>query len=156
MNITKIFEKHKIYKIEGADFSNKEEFVRLPFANGNYNSTLAIFFKDENENLLNENLKQFLGNILKAVNIDIEEVLLVNVATFVNVSKVCHTLEIAKAILFGVSKDEVAMQVQIQNYQVLELNKIKYLFAESLEEIESNKVKKIELWNSLKLFFEIK
>jgi hypothetical protein len=156
MNIVKIFEKHKVYRIDQDDFSCIEDFLTLPNIKSVAEPKIAVFFKDTNENLLNEKLHQFLANILKAVNIDIENVLLVNVSKPINAAKVCSTFNLNKAILFGIHLDEVSMQIQINNYQSINLNKISYLFAESLDEIESDKAKKVELWNALKLFFEIK
>lgn len=155
MNIATIFEKNKVYKIEGADEASRKDWLSLPFIEGNENPDLIVFYSDSANESLSEHLKVFLSNVLKAANKSIDNVLIINAFYGVNGSKVAGIFEVNQIIAFGVFPNEIAMQINAVLYSSVKLNGKDYLFAEALSDIEKDKSKKIQLWQAMKTFFGI-
>lgn len=155
MNIANIFEKNKVYKIEGADEASRKDWLSLPFVEGPENPDLIVFYSDSANESLPEHLKIFLSNVLKAANKTIDNVLIINAFYGANASKIAGIFEVNQAIAFGVLPNEISLQINAVLYSSVKLNGTEYLFAEALSDIEKDKSKKIQLWQAMKTFFGI-
>lgn len=103
---------------------------------------------------LPESQRTFLGKILEAVKLDMEDVALVN-ASFLH-SKQFPLLKEMKAkvwLSFGVVDEALPLDTNTQPYKIIKTGDASLLLANTLEEIEASRDKKVLLWNNLKLLF---
>ena len=98
----------------------------------------------------------FLSKILAAVQLDMQRDVIAlastNAQSF-SLSDVNTDLLIKKVIVFGFMPPHIGLQVQFQKYQLYTIGQIQYLFADSLEVIESTKANKTLLWGALQKMF---
>lgn len=98
----------------------------------------------------------FLERILKAVNLDIEGVDLLNVygVSDVDFAAVLRHKHIHHFITFGVPFQRINLDIMMDRYQPVRFDGITFLMADSLPVIEANQTLKKLLWNSLKRIFD--
>ena len=98
----------------------------------------------------------FLERILKAVNLDIEGVDLLNVygVSDVDFAAVLRHKYINHFITFGVPFQRINLDIMMDCYQPVRFDGITFLMADSLPVIEANQTLKKLLWNSLKRIFD--
>ncbi|MCY7356022.1 MAG: hypothetical protein LH609_00850 [Rudanella sp.] len=98
----------------------------------------------------------FLERILKAVNLDIEGVDLLNVygVSDVDFAAVLRHKYINHFITFGVPFQRINLDIMMDRYQPVRFDGITFLMADSLPVIEANQTLKKLLWNSLKRIFD--
>ncbi|KAB7731192.1 hypothetical protein F5984_10325 [Rudanella paleaurantiibacter] len=99
----------------------------------------------------------FLEKILKAVNLDVNGVDLLNVygVADVNFAEVLRHKYIHHFITFGVPFKRINLDIMMDRYQPIRFDGITFLMADSLPVIEADQNLKRQLWNSLKRVFEI-
>ncbi len=99
----------------------------------------------------------FLERILKAVNLDIEGVDLLNVygVSDVDFAAVLRHKHINHFITFGVPFQRINLDIMMDRYHPIRFDGITFLMADSLPVIEANQALKKLLWNSLKRVFEL-
>ncbi|WP_019990390.1 hypothetical protein [Rudanella lutea] len=99
----------------------------------------------------------FLEKILKAVNLDVNGVDLLNVygVADVNFADVLRHKYIHHFITFGVPFKRINLDIMMDRYQPIRFDGITFLMADSLPVIEADQNLKRQLWNSLKRVFEI-
>ncbi len=99
----------------------------------------------------------FLEKILKAVNLDIEGVDLLNVygVSDVDFAAVLRNKYINHFITFGVPFQRINLDIMMDRYHPIRFDGITFLMADSLPVIEANPTLKRLLWNSLKRVFEL-
>lgn len=149
-----IFENDLIYKIPLSDFSNKESLLQSSFVSGNMEASMVIFFKDKNNNL-DESKFTFLSKMLSAVNVNIEDVLLVNNnvnLSLINLNKIINASII---FLFDINPKDVGVQKQLDLYNINTYNKVKYVFCEDLHSIEQSVNSKKAIWSVLKEIYKL-
>lgn len=98
----------------------------------------------------------FLTKVLGAVQLDMKQDVLTLASPdgqSFSLSDVCADRPLKKAIIFGFSPQYIGLQVQFQKYQLYTIGEIQYLFADSLQDIESTKAKKSLLWGALQQMF---
>ncbi len=98
----------------------------------------------------------FLGNILKAVNLDFEDVALVNTHLLTAEQyPLLNEFDAKVWLSFGVAHDAWPIQENAVQYKIIKTKNASLLLAHSLNEIEANRDKKVLLWNNLKSLFGI-
>jgi len=99
----------------------------------------------------------FLERILKAVNLDINGVDLLNVygVSDVDFAAVLRHKHIHHFITFGVPFQRINLDIMMDRYHPIRFDGITFLMADSLPVIEANQALKKLLWNSLKRVFEL-
>jgi DNA polymerase III psi subunit len=99
----------------------------------------------------------FLERILKAVNLDIDGVDLLNVygVSEVDFAAVLRHKYINHFITFGVPFQRINLDIMMDRYHPIRFDGITFLMADSLPVIEANPTLKRLLWNSLKRVFEL-
>ena len=99
----------------------------------------------------------FLERILKAVNLDISGVDLLNVygVSDVDFAAVLRHKHIHHFITFGVPFQRINLDIMMDRYQPVRFDGITFLMADSLPVVEANPTLKRLLWNSLKRVFEL-
>ena len=98
----------------------------------------------------------FLEKILKAVNLDIDGVDLLNVYGVADVDflAILRHKHIHHFITFGVPFSRINLDIMMDRYQPVRFHGITFLMADSLPVIEANPTLKRLLWNSLKRTFD--
>ena len=115
---------------------------------------VICFFNSEFSNLP-ESSAQFLGNILKAVELDFDSVFMLNVAEKnVGLSNLTQTIEANKLICFGITPAQIHLNIEHILYKVIHLSGVAMLFADQLENIERDVAKKKMLWGELQKMFK--
>jgi DNA polymerase III psi subunit len=155
MNIQTIFENNTVYKVDYVEFTDSEALQKSLCIKGNVNSELIVFYRTEDENALSEELSVMLSNMMKAVKINMDNVLMVDVKYPLNFSNIHSITSFAKCIVFGVSLKHLGLQITSQPYTIMNFNGVEFLFAESLHIINGDKQRKVALWQLLQKFFNI-
>ena len=121
---------------------------------GNEQAAVAILNIDQKNTFISAQDAQFLGNILKAIQLDLEKIALINMAqTEYGPEQVIEQLPAKKILSFGLKDDTFFQSTGI--YETREFNQKIILNADDLPTIEKNKDKKKALWAALQsLFFK--
>jgi DNA polymerase III psi subunit len=104
---------------------------------------------------LNEKQTTFLSAILKALKLELANVNLICSGSndFGPYQELTKRLIPNKIILFGISPEAFNLPMHFPLFQIQSFEKIKYLCAPTLEEIESEKSLKMTLWQALQQLF---
>jgi DNA polymerase III psi subunit len=99
----------------------------------------------------------FLEKVLKAVNLDINGVDLLNVygVRDVDFRQVLSGKVINHFITFGVPFSRINLDIMLDRYHPIRFDGITFLLVDSLPVIEANQTLKRKLWESLKRVFEL-
>lgn len=99
----------------------------------------------------------FLEKILKAVNLDVSGVDLLNLygVSDIDFASVLRNKYINHFITFGVPFRRINLDILMDRYQPIRFDGITFLMVDSLPVIEANQTLKRQLWNSLKRVFEL-
>lgn len=143
------FEKTLLYRIADTDLTQLPP--PLPGA-----TTLVVCKTEENK--LNDTETAFLGNILKAVGLQPPHVQIIPVAAQNNKLPAASLLRLYQPkniITFGFQPADLMLNLNPQLYAPFDLSGTKILLADTLNNIENNKSKKLVLWQQLKLMFGV-
>ena len=115
---------------------------------------ILILVKSESA-IPNEKQTTFLSAILKALKLELSNVNLICSGSndFRPYQELTKRLKPNKIILFGISPSEFSLPMHFPLFQIQSFEKIKYLCAPTLEEIESEKSLKMTLWQTLQQLF---
>lgn len=104
---------------------------------------------------LNEKQSTFLSAILKALKLELSSINLICSGSndFGPYQDLTKRLTPNKIILFGISPAEISLPMHFPLFQIQSFEKIKYLCAPTLEEIELEKSLKMTLWQTLQQLF---
>lgn len=98
----------------------------------------------------------FLSKILAAVKLELAKDLLVlegqTTSTF-SFFDLKDQQNIGKAIIFGYAPNKLGLHLQINKYELTTINGCQFLFADTLENISTDKLLKGKLWGALKVLF---
>ena len=121
---------------------------------GHNKGRIIILIKDADNLYLPENQLNFLMGILGACKLTMNDVALLNIYKKNITYKFIETeLQAEKIILFGVSAAEIGLPLEFPIYQIQQYNNQTYVAASALDDIEKNKLEKMNLWNCLKQIF---
>jgi DNA polymerase III psi subunit len=106
-------------------------------------------------NKLNPSDSELLGKILGAVKLDLQSVDIIELdkTQEVNLSQIFTQKSVNQLITFGIDLSEVGIDIKLKPYQILENQGIKFIYSDSLTNIQNDIPKKKALWGSLKEMF---
>ncbi len=124
-------------------------------ANVNITPCNNIIFFTNNQAQLPDSEKVFLQNILKAVGLDLAEVVLINVLhdSVTWFAQVKQVYQAKNMIGFGITRQQIGLSVDLKGYQVTTVAGTQLLVGHDLSRIAEDKQKKMQLWNALKVMF---
>lgn len=101
-------------------------------------------------------LEAFLAKILKAVQHDIEEdILLLRIQTgqTFSLTALCQEWDIEHCISFGVSGKRMGMHIHYPTYQPFRFHDLNFLMVDGLDKVEGEVLLKKSLWGCLQKMF---
>jgi DNA polymerase III psi subunit len=106
-------------------------------------------------NSLNPADSELLGKILGAVKLDLPSVDIVELDKNqdIDLSQIFTQKSVNQVITFGINLSKVSLDVKLTPYQILENQGIKFIYSDSLTDIQNDVPKKKALWTSLKEMF---
>ena len=143
----------------------KDEFVaELPVQKTETHNQIAIkivqYYQPKQKVIilvksLNPTDSELLGKILGAVKLDLLSVDIIELVKSeeVDLSQICVQKSVNQVITFGINLSELNLDVSLIPYQILEKEGIKFIYSDSLMDIQNNIPKKKALWGSLKGMF---
>ena len=104
---------------------------------------------------LNPTDSELLGKILGAVKLDLQSVDTIELDKnqAVNLSQIFIQKSVNQLITFGIDLSKVNLDIKLTSYQILEKQGIKFIYSDSLSNIQNDIPKKKALWGSLKEMF---
>ena len=104
---------------------------------------------------LNPTDSELLGKILGAVKLDLQSVDIVELDKNqeINLSQIFAQKSVNQLITFGLDLSKVSLDIKLTPYQILEKQDIKFMYSDSLTNIQNDIPKKKALWGSLKEMF---
>ena len=139
----------------------KDEFVEnTPLAMETQTTTHVQYYQPKQKVVvlitsLNPTDSELLGKILGAVKLDLLSVDIVELDKNqdINLSKIFTQNSVNQVITFGIDLLKVSLDVKLIPYQILENQGIKFIYSDSLTDIQNDVPKKKALWGSLKEMF---
>ncbi|CAL1520315.1 hypothetical protein [Chitinophaga sp. MM2321] len=118
---------------------------------GENQKNIALFIQNENEAYLNEELFNLLTNILNACKLGMQDVSLINVSHYPQLSfpDWQTAVKTEKAVVFGTAPAQLGLN-DIPMYQLVTVNGTTLLLSDELQLIGTDKVLKAKLWAGLK------
>ena len=104
---------------------------------------------------LNPTDSELLGKILGAVKLNLQSVDTIELDKnqAVNLSQIFIQKSVNQLITFGIDLSKVNLDIKLTSYQILEKQGIKFIYSDSLSNIQNDIPKKKALWGSLKEMF---
>jgi DNA polymerase III psi subunit len=104
---------------------------------------------------LNPADSELLGKILGAVKLDLQSVDIIELDKNqeVNLSQIFIQKSVNQVVIFGINLSKVSLDIKLTPYQILEKQGIKFIYSDSLTDIQNDIPKKKALWGSLKGMF---
>ncbi len=100
--------------------------------------------------------RDFLGKILQSVNLNFEDIALVNTHILSTEQfPLLNKMEAKVWLSFGVTHEALDIKENTPYYKIIKTENTSLLLANALEEIETDRDKKVLLWNNLKSLFNI-
>lgn len=121
------------------------------FSASNPPKVLLVLSQTEDKDLL----ESFLPKILQAVKIDMqtESLSIIHSNYPINILDQIKDLGVKNVISFGVSPKDLTLNLNPQLYTLLDISKVKFLFADKLDVISKQQDRKKLLWNHLQTIF---
>ncbi len=106
-------------------------------------------------NSLNTVDSELLGKILGAVKLDLQSVDVIELDKNkeINLSQIFTQKSANQVVIFGIDSSKVGLDVKLTPYQILEKQGIKFIYSDSLSDIQNDIPKKKALWGGLKEMF---
>jgi DNA polymerase III psi subunit len=106
-------------------------------------------------NSINPADSELLGKILGAVKLDLQSVDIIELDKNqdIDLSQIFIQKSVNQVITFGINLSKVSLGVKLTPYQILENQGIKFIYSDSLSDIQNDVPKKKALWGSLKEMF---
>jgi len=146
---------HMYEGVDIYDLREEKSSYEVPFEGINTKNAIVIYQTNESEELPEDELL-FLEKILGAVNLKLEEVVLINIAQHkVSFSELKNNVVFTTMITFGIWPGQISLNINNKRYCEYSLLNTKVLFADSLQEIMRDPQKKVLLWKELQTLFEI-
>ncbi len=154
--IQELFKNSLVTNSSGKSTAGSLKKAALNYLGNNRKNIVLVVSNEETLHLPDDQLNFLLG-ILAACKLSMEDVAILNInknetATYLTVTK---ELNAEKIFLFGVTTEQVALPLQIPDYQVQPYNNQVYLCAPDLATLQHDKAEKTKLWTSLKKIFSL-
>jgi DNA polymerase III psi subunit len=156
MNIQNIFENHTLYSQPELIFNTPQDVQSCDLISGRVDADVVVFFVLNQSESTKDELKTMVFNMMKAVKIEAEDVLMVNVLKSISFSNIKSIVNFKKAIIFGVGNLSMGWQIETVPYTLFNFSGVEILIAEDLEQISKDKQKKVVLWQFLQQLFQLK
>lgn len=126
----------------------------LPFLGGNRHH-IVLMVNNPADVYLADAQMVFLTGILKACNLDLDDIALINFHANPRVTnkEINHELYAKVMLLFGVAPADIDLPFTIPHFQIQEYNDQKYLSAPALDVLQNDVDQKKKLWTSLQQIF---
>ncbi|NIG56969.1 hypothetical protein [Chitinophaga sp. Cy-1792] len=123
---------------------------------GENQKNVVLFIQNENEPYLNDDLFNLLTNILNACKLGMQDVALVNIQSYPDLSfrEWQQALNIKQAVVFGIAPAQLKID-DLPSYQLFTIGGSTVLFSDHLSVIGSDKTMKARLWAGLKQLLTI-
>lgn len=104
---------------------------------------------------LNTTDSELLGKILGAVKLDLQSVDVIELDKNqdINLSQIFTQKSVNQVVIFGIDSLKVNLDINLTPYQILEKQGVKFIYSDSLTDIQNDIPKKKALWGSLKEMF---
>lgn len=124
---------------------------------GNNKKNILILVAYNNYLHLPDNDLTFLGNILTACKLSLDDVAIVNKnnCTTFTYKEFVEKLNAEKILLIGIEPVTLDLPISFPQFQIQAFSNVSYLSAPTLSEIEKDKKIKVSFWNALKRLFDI-
>jgi len=120
---------------------------------GSNEKEILVLVNEPDSDFLNQKDLEFLMTIIEGgLRLTKDDIALVNIIKY-PYNQVLDEIEYKFLISFN--EDEIILQESKSRYRVIEKDSKKMLFAEKLSAIEANKEKKKQLWEALKIMFNL-
>ncbi|MDQ6757734.1 MAG: hypothetical protein M3004_12455 [Bacteroidota bacterium] len=151
-----MFQKHLVDINSSVEVKNNGNSNEINFFGGNKRGILLLINNTEDPFLNNEQFT-FLGGILNACKLSMEDICLINLNKYslTSYKKITETFATKIIVMFGITSDMIQLPFIIPAFQSQTFNKTVYLSAPSLDELENNKDLKRKLWASLQQIFSL-
>jgi hypothetical protein len=128
----------------------------LKFLGGNKRG-IILLVENKEATYLPGVLLDFLMEILTACKLSMDDVALVNIAKYKNFhyNEIVNQLDPKVFIVFGLSLSAIGLPFTIPEFQLQVFDKITYLSAPPINQLQADKELKRSLWSSLKQIFSI-
>ena len=70
-------------------------------------------------------------------------------AQLISINSYVRQFAIQKVISFGISPKDIGLQINPSAYRLIEMEALKLVFSHKISSLNSDKQKKIKLWNTL-------
>ena len=159
--VTHLYKDSLISIREKEDLTQTPEKAEAPQFLGNHSKQIAVFVYYTDELYLPEPQLNFLANILKACNLNIADIAIINLAkqalTFEHINK---SMGSRKMIFFKTDPAIIGIDQPIPSFSVREYDGVSVLKATALEDMnqpsDESKLLKSKLWLCLKELFSVK
>ncbi|MDG1101068.1 MAG: hypothetical protein P8N29_07680 [Saprospiraceae bacterium] len=133
-----------IYKIERDNIVAQEAIKK----EGACKNQLLIISRDLD---LTPESRKTLSQILNAIKYNLEDscMLVLGDAQLISINSYVRQYAIQKVISFGISPKDIGLQINPSAYRLIEMEALKLVFSHKISSLNSDKQKKIKLWNTL-------
>lgn len=149
--------KNHLYQLdEGQRFSDSLQSGQIP-GMGNNQKGILILVDEPSEPFLKASELDFLANILKACQLGLNDVVIVNInkTESKDYKILLDQFPSQTAILFGMEPASIGLPLHFPAYQVQSFDRQQYLSAPALSVLSASQAEKKLLWNALKKLFSI-
>lgn len=135
---------------------SNEDNVLVDFLGGNLKNIAFIVNSAENK-FLNDDQLTFILNLVKACNISLDDIAVVNFAhqNAITYLMLKNQLSCNKVLSFGVTPADLDLPFAIPFFQMQNFRETDYIFCPSLNELQEDTNAKKKLWASLQKIFNI-
>jgi len=149
-NINAIYKENRVYSLQKADLKITENLVE-----GNLNADLVIVYHAEGENVLTEDLKQFLMKLLGAVKHNLENTLIINDLSGIKFKQILNKTQAKKLIVFGSTRNHLGLNLNLKRYKTITIQDCECIFVDKLSILKDDNQRKGALWSLMKTMFNI-
>ncbi len=128
----------------------------IPFLGKNKKNILLVTSHSQ-EPYLKDTALSFLTTILTACKLGLDDIALINQNNIAgtNYTEVIAFFNPETVLLIGVDPLSFGLPLNFPSFKIQPFNKVTYLYAPSLQEIEQDKILKLQLWQNLKTLFSL-
>lgn len=128
---------------------------------GNNEKKIGVIVRDYSAVHLDEFLLQFLTTVLRACNLHLGDVALINInQQNIHYKQLKENLHITKCLLFGISFEDINLPLTFPSFKSQLYDSIVFMHAPNLASINNNspesKLLKTKLWSCLQELFNLK
>lgn len=151
-----LYQKTLVDLTESDKVKDKEIANEIKFFGGN-NQRILLLINNPGIAFLEDEQFTFLSGILNACKLTMEDIALINIATYSTLSykKINETFAPKIILMLGVSSASIQLPFVIPEFQQQSYNNQVYLSVFSLNELEKNKDLKRKLWMALQQIFSL-